>query len=246
VDPTIAANRAHWNTHSDTYQAQHDPAIGAAPRLWGAHAISDADLGAIGVVTGLDVLEYGCGAAQWAASLAADGAEVTAMDLSEVQLAHARQRSTELRLVQSAGQHLPFAAESFDLVFCDHGAMSWADPKETIPEARRVLRRGGRLVFNVTSPVLDMCWDDSVGGPGLTLRSDYFAEHRFVEGDGATSYTLTYGQWIRAFRANGLQVEDLIEPRPPESATSTYWKSEPRDWFTRWPGEAPWVTKRES
>jgi SAM-dependent methyltransferase len=244
VDPTIEANRHHWNKASDDYQAAHDPSIGAAPRLWGAHAIPDSELRAIGDVAGLDVLEYGCGAAQWASALLDDGAHVTGLDLSEAQLAHARRRSAGLPLVQAAGQHMPFTDASFDLVFCDHGVMSWADPDATVPEVARVLRAGGRLIFNVTSPVLDACWSDEVGGPGIILRTDYFGSHVRAEADGATSYTLTYGEWIRLFRSNGLLVEDLIEPRPPSPRPNTYWNSDPPDWFRRWPGEALWVTRR--
>ena len=244
VDPTIEANRRHWDNVSDEYQAAHDPAIGAAPRLWGAHATPDSELNAIGDVAGLDVLEFGCGAAQWSAGLVDDGARVIGLDLSRAQLGHARQRRSDLDLVQAAGQYLPFAPESFDLVFCDHGAMSWADPHRTVPEVSRILRRDGRLVFNVTSPLLDACWSDEVGGPGTTLLGDYFGDHVEREPDGATSYTLTYGDWIRLFRTHHLIVEDLIEPRPAAPRPNTYWNSDPPDWFCRWPGEMIWVTRR--
>ncbi len=192
------------------------------------------------------MLEFGCGAGQWAAALVEEGAEVVGIDLSERQLAHARHRRGDLRLVQAAGQYLPFAPSSFDVVFCDHGAMSWADPTATVPEVTRVLRPGGRFVFNVTSPVLDMCWDDEVGGPGRLVRADYFGLHRDVDQDGATSYSLGYGEWIRLFRASGLAIEDLIEPRPASVRPNTYWNSDPPDWFRRWPGESIWITRLES
>lgn len=62
---SIRANRQHWNLISRRYQAEHDPQIGAAPRLWGMSAIPDARLHALGEVTGKHVLELGCGAGQW-------------------------------------------------------------------------------------------------------------------------------------------------------------------------------------
>lgn len=46
------------------------------------------------------------------------------------------------------------------------------------------------------------------------------------------------GEWIRLFRANGLDVEDLIEPRPGLDAKSTYWGDEERGWARRWPSES--------
>ena len=33
---------------------------------------------------------------------------------------------------------------------------------------------------------------------------------------------LPYGEWIRLFRANGFEIEDLIEVQPPEGAESTF------------------------
>src|SRR5262249_6822981 len=146
---------------SEKYQAAHDPYIGAAPKLWGAHALPEAGLNALGNVDGLDVLEYGCGAGQWASSLAIEGARIVGIDLSDAQLAAAHTKHPTLRLVQAAGQLLPFPPGCFDLVFCDHGALSWVDPYVAVPEVVRVLRPGGRLVFNVASPFVFMCWDDS-------------------------------------------------------------------------------------
>lgn len=246
MDQVISANREHWNRKSAAYQEAHDQAIGSAPKLWGVHALPDELLGALGSTAELDVLELGCGAGQWSASMAEEGARVVGLDLSEAQLSAARERDQRLALVHAAGQALPFAPESFDLVFCDHGAIGWADPAVTLPEVCRVLRVGGRLVFNVASPFIELCWDDRIAGVGTSLRADYFGLYDFVGGDGATYYTLGYGDWIRLLRAHRLAVEDLIEPRPPDARPNTYWNSEPADWFTRWPAESLWVTRRES
>ena len=43
----------------------------------------------LGPISGLDVLEYGCGAAEWSIALAGEGAKVVALDLSRAQLGHA-------------------------------------------------------------------------------------------------------------------------------------------------------------
>jgi hypothetical protein len=57
-------------------------------------------------------------------------------------------------------------------------------------------------------------------------------------------YQLPYGGWIRLFRANGLDVEDLIEPRPAEDATSTYWDAAELEWPRRWPSESIWKARK--
>jgi SAM-dependent methyltransferase len=244
TDPDIAANRAHWNTKARDYQATHNPVIGRAPKLWGVHAIPDDQLGALGDVTGLDVLELGCGAAQWASSLATDGARVVGLDLSDEQLDVARATHPALPLVHAPAQALPFRDASFDVVFCDHGAMGWADPSRTLPDVARVLRAGGRLVFSVASPFVEMCWDENARGPATRLRQDYFGLGRTEERDGATYFVHTYGEWIRLLVGNGFAVDDLIEPRPTTAEPNTYWGSDPPDWFTRWPGECIWICRR--
>lgn len=125
---SIPANRRLWNQISSAYQHKHDPQIGATPRLWGMYSIPDAHLHALGDVTGKRVLELGCGAGQWSRALAAEGATVVGLDLSEAQLAAAARAMGAARypLVQGAAEQLPFAADSFDLVFCDFGGLNWA------------------------------------------------------------------------------------------------------------------------
>jgi ubiquinone/menaquinone biosynthesis C-methylase UbiE len=242
---SASANRKLWNRTSADYQQRHDPQIGAAPRLWGMFSIPDADLGALGDVAGRRVLELGCGAGQWSRSLVDEAGQLVGFDLSDTQLAAARQAMrARYPLVQGAAQQLPFADASFDVVFCDHGALSWAPPAEAIPEAARVLRRGGRLVFSVASPWLEACYDNAADRVTTRLRQDYFGLYAIPEEDGAASYTLTYGAWIRVLRGAGLVIDDLIEPRPGPQTRSTYLDCDPPDWANHWTCELLWVTHK--
>jgi ubiquinone/menaquinone biosynthesis C-methylase UbiE len=243
---SIEANRRLWNKISVEYQREHDPRIGAAPRLWGCYSIPDEQLGALGDVTGQRVLELGCGAGQWSRSLAEEAAHVVGFDLSEAQLAAARAAmgSVGYGLVQGAAEQLPFAADSFDLVFCDEGALLWAPPDVAVPEAARVLRRGGRLVFTVMSPWATVCYDDEAEAVTTRLNHDYFTLGPLDEGDGATAYYLTYGDWVRTLRRAGLIIDDLIEPRPGPDQRNGYGAMEPPDWAYRWPIEMLWVTHK--
>lgn len=243
---SIPANRRLWNQISSAYQHEHDPQIGAAPRLWGMYSIPDAHLHALGDVTGKRVLELGCGAGQWSRALAAEGATVVGLDLSEAQLAAAERAMGAARypLVQGAAEQLPFAADSFDLVFCDFGGLSWAPPHLAVPQAARVLRRGGRLVFNVASPWFEACYDEAASRVTTTLQQDYFGLSTIAEGDGATSYQLTYGDWVRVLRGAGLIIDDLIEPRPELGTPNGYNETDPADWAHRWPAELLWVSRK--
>jgi SAM-dependent methyltransferase len=240
-------NRAYWDRQSDEYQARHGEFIGGPEPRWGGWQLPEAELEVLGDVADKDVLELGCGAAQWSILLAKAGASVVGLDNSERQLEHARKAmadaGVEFPLVHAAAEAVPLPDENFDIVFCDHGALSWSDPYTTVPEAARVLRVGGLLAFSVTSPLAAICWNEDTDLVGPELKHDYFGLHRFDEGEGV-SYQLPYGEWIRLLRANGFVVEDLIEPQPPPSATSTYCMPEELDWARRWPSESIWKARK--
>jgi ubiquinone/menaquinone biosynthesis C-methylase UbiE len=55
-------------------------------------------------------------------------------------------------MVHASGESVPLPDASFDIAFCDHGAMTFADPYKTGPEVARLLRDSGLLAFNMTSP----------------------------------------------------------------------------------------------
>jgi SAM-dependent methyltransferase len=239
ADPPIQKNRSHWNASSVEYQRAHGPTLEQRPLAWGVWRIPESQLGVLGEVRGRDVLEFGCGAAQWTLALQRSGTRAVGVDLSEEQLAHARRRSREpLRLVQANAEELPFRSESFDVVFCDHGATSWARPNRTIAEASRVLRTGGILAFCMSSPILDVCWDPATGRTSPRLVGDYFTLSE-LEDEDSICYQLPYGDWIRLFRRHSLCVEDLIELKPPVNATTTY-DYVPIEWARRWPAENIW------
>jgi SAM-dependent methyltransferase len=240
-------NRAYWDRTSDEYQERHGDFITRPEPHWGGWQIPESELNILGDVSGKDLLELGCGAAQWSILLAKSGARVVGLDNSERQLEHARRAIGDagiaFPLVHAAAEEVPLPDESFDVVFCDHGALSWSDPYTTVPEAARVLRVGGLLAFSVTSPLAAICWNEETDLVGHELKHDYFGLHRFDEGEGI-NYQLPYGEWIRLLRANGLVVEELIEPRPVKDATSTYRRPEERDWARRWPSESIWKARK--
>jgi SAM-dependent methyltransferase len=240
-------NRAHWDRQSDEYQERHRDFINRSEPRWGSWQIPDAELNVLGDVAGKDVLELGCGAAQWSILLAKQGARIVGLDNSERQLEHARRRmadaGVDFPLVHASAEDVPLPDASFDIVFCDHGAMSWADPYRTVPETARLLRRGGLLAFSQTSALAVICWSEETDRVGPTLEHDYFGLHQLDEGDGFT-YQLPYGEWIRLFRRNGFVVEDLIELRPPADATSTYWQPDELEWARRWPSESIWKARK--
>ena len=232
-----------WNGWSDRYEAEHGEQLARAAAGWGVWSVPECELRALGPVAGRRILEIGCGAARFSAALVALGAECVGVDVSERQLWHAR-GATGVRLVQASAAGLPFADATFDVVFSDHGGASWADPASVVAQAARVLRPGGRLVVNVSSPWLVACTDRQRDTVDAMLHRPYFGPRAIDEGDGSTTFTLTYGDWVRTLRGNGLVVEDLIEVRPAPAATTSYTWYADHAWARRWPAECLWVASR--
>jgi len=243
-----AYNQAAWDAYSDEYQAKHGAQLAESGGLaWGTSQIPESEMRILGDVTGQDVLELGCGAAQWSIALARAGARPVGIDLSERQLKHARRLMAEagvdFPLIHGSAEAVPLPDASFDVVFCDHGAMTFADPYRTVPEAARLLRPGGLFAFSHHSPIETIHWALGEETVGEKLVIDYFGMHHFNDGE-ESYFQLPYGEWIRLFRANGFIVEDLIEPRPPEGATSSYRNPDEMAWARRWPSEEIWRLRR--
>src|SRR5262249_25694182 len=102
---------------------------------------------------GRRVLDVGCGAGVDLARFAKGGADVTGVDISPAAIDLARANFDQQRLRGdfrvADGERLPFADESFDLVF-GHGVVQYtAHPQHLVDECRRVLKPGGEAIFQV-------------------------------------------------------------------------------------------------
>ncbi len=104
-----------------------------------------------------DVLEIAAGTARNLAHYPA-GIRLTGVELSpemaELGRRRARELGREIDLRVGDAQRLDFADESFDTVVCTYGLCTIPDDRAAVREAKRVLRRGGRLVLaeHVRSP----------------------------------------------------------------------------------------------
>ena len=240
----VRHNRAFWDRDADAYQAEHGGALTHAPKAWGAYRIPEAELRVLGELRGRAVLELGCGAAQWSVALAHEGAHVVGLDVSRAQLKHARAADARLPLVAADGEDLPFGGASFDVVFCDHGALSFCEPDVIVGECARVLRTGGLLAFCATHPLLYLTWDEDAQRQTRKLQIEYRQLGRMSPDEGTIDWALPPSEWIRVLRSNGFDVEDCIELCAPADAHTTYTEFAPPRWARRWPAEWIWKARR--
>jgi SAM-dependent methyltransferase len=250
LTPHAAVNRERWDEQSDEYQERHGGQIEkSGGTAWGVWQIPEAQLQILGDVSGLDVLEFGCGAAQWSIALAAQGARMTGLDNSARQLEHARQlmaaAGVQFPLVHASAEATGLPDAGFDMVFCDFGAMTFADPRLTVPEAARLLRSGGLFAFSTTTPIVELVWPADAEHPGEQLLLNYWEELQRIEPKGEPiNFQLPYGEWIALFLEHDFTIEGLIELRPEPGATSSYRSQEDREWARRWPMEQIWRLRR--
>jgi SAM-dependent methyltransferase len=101
----------------------------------------------------------GTGIVTEALAQALPGVTIVATDLNQPMLDHAAAKPalSHVRFRQADAAQLPFDSESFDALVCQFGAMFFPDRPAAFREAYRVLKPGGRFLFNV--------WESLSGNP---------------------------------------------------------------------------------
>ena len=158
VPPTTADVRDYWNRHIHDLDITSHP-VGSAgffadlyeyhfEKLHHLQRLVDFD-----GYRGRAVLDVGCGAGTDLVRFARGGAVVSGVDLSATAIALARsnfeQQGLAADLREADGEKLPFADNTFDLVYA-HGVVQYTThPRALVEECRRVLKPGGEAVFQV-------------------------------------------------------------------------------------------------
>jgi SAM-dependent methyltransferase len=147
----VLANRISWDADADAWVERGRVSWASEEISWGIWGVSESELVLLPDLGGLDAVELGCGTGYLSSWLARRGARPVGLDNSGRQLATARllQEEFELRfpLIHADAERAPLRDGSFDLAVSEYGAALWCDPYRWIPEASRILRPGGRLIF---------------------------------------------------------------------------------------------------
>jgi SAM-dependent methyltransferase len=252
-DPTSDTRRnvAVWTKTNAEYtdgRARHG--WGREEITWGVFGVPESSLGTLGEVSGLDVVELGCGTAYVSAWLARRGARPVGVDPTPAQLETARRMQEEFGLtfplVEAGAEDVPLPGEAFDLALSEYGASIWADPYRWIPEAYRLLRPGGRLWFLRNSTLSILCAPDDDAPVTTTLQRPQRGLGRLEwPGDEGVEWQLPHGELFRLLRTTGFDLVDLVELFAPDDAQDhAYYDFVPAAWARSWPAEEIWVAAK--
>jgi SAM-dependent methyltransferase len=243
------ANQSAWDEAAADYVENARQNWATDEISWGMYGVPEAGIGIVPDVNGLDVIEMGCGTAYFSAWLARRGARPVGIDLSERQLATAREmqaeHALEFPLMHGSAESVPLPDASFDLAFSEYGASLWCDPYIWIPECARLLRPGGRLLFLTSSVLRMLCTPLSEDPIEERLLNDQFGLHSVTwPDDGSVEFQLPHGERIRVLRQAGFEIEALHELQVPEDAPPTTYDWMRKEWARRWPIEEIWLARK--
>jgi SAM-dependent methyltransferase len=248
----VATNRAFWDELAPKYVESGRRNWESEEPSWGIFSVPESEVGLLPAeLDGRDAIELGCGTAYVSSWLARRGARPVGIDNSEAQLATARtyqeEFGLEFPLLHGNAEKVPYPDESFDIAISEYGASIWCDPYAWIPEAARLLRPGGELVFLCNSIFTILCGpDDETIPAGDELLRPLFGMHR-VEwpGEASVEFHLPQGKMIELLRDCDLTVEQLIEVRPPADSSTDY-PHIALDWARRFPCEEVWRARKRA
>jgi SAM-dependent methyltransferase len=248
----VRRNREAWDEWAVDFVDNGERSWRLAPgeEKWGIWAIPESEVGLLPPdLADKDTIELGCGTAYVSAWLARRGARPVGIDNSEKQLATARRLQAEhgmdFPLLHDNAETVPYPDASFDLAISEYGASIWADPHRWVREAARLLRPDGRLIFLVNATILMLCMPDAEEPATNAMVRPYRGLHRLEwTSDQSVNFHLGYGDWIRLLRANGFDIENLVELYPPEGRTAMDFPYATNEWARQWPTEEVWIARK--
>jgi SAM-dependent methyltransferase len=246
----VLRNRAQWDDWARNYAEAGERGWAQEAPDWGIWDVPESQLRLLpDDLAGKDAIELGCGTAYVSSWLARRGARVVGIDNSEAQLATARRlqrvHGLVFPLLHGNAEEVPYPDASFDFAISEYGACLWADPYRWIPEAARLLRPGGRLVFLVNSFLISLCTpeENGVAATDQLLRPARGLHRLEWPNDPGVEFHLSHGDWIRLLRRSGFEIEDLLEVYPNDDATTRY-DFVTLEWARKWACEEVWKVRR--
>lgn len=245
--------REHWTESNAKYTDGRARQAWAQDEIsWGVWKNREPDLRVLPELQGLEIIELGCGTAYFGAWLKKRGARrVVGVDVTPAQLETARRMNEEtdlgLEFIEANAEDVPLPDGSFDLAFSEYGASIFCDPYKWIPEAARLLRPRGELLFMRNSDLVQICSPD---GPRVSeqlqrplrgmLRLDWVED-----GPPSTEFHISAGAMFQLLKQTGFEVVDFRELYAPDDAVDhPFYNFVPAEWAKKWPHEEIWRARK--
>jgi SAM-dependent methyltransferase len=249
----VAINRDVWTANNAAYNHAKARSAWAEKEItWGVFSAPESELNVLPDLAGRDIIELGCGTAYFGAWLKRRGARrVVGIDVTPAQLQTARECDAEfglgLELIEANAEHVPLESGQFDLAVSEYGASIWCDPELWIPEASRLLRPDGELVFLRNSTLSMLCIPDT-GKVTTCMQRPQRGLNRieWTDDDPGVEFHPGHGDLLRLLRRNGFEVLDLVELFAPADAQDhPRYDYVPAEWARQWPAEEIWRASKQ-
>ena len=120
----------------------------------------------------------------------------------------------------------------------EHGVAAWCDPERWLPEAARLLRPTGRLVFLTNSNLSSLCVPAEGGVAGDRLLRGQRETYRVQWPGSGIEFHPSHGDWVRLLRGAGFVIDAMHEIYAPEDgADHPFYEIVTHEWASRWPAE---------
>src|SRR5439155_22153685 len=135
---------------------------------------------------------------------------------------------------------------SFDLAISEYGASIWCDPYKWIPEAARLLRPNGELVFLRNSTLSMLCTPDTGKVQERLLRPQLGMNRMDWPDTKETEFQLGHGDLIRLLVTSGFEILDMVEIFASADAVSHpfYGEYMSVEWAQKSPSEEMWRARK--
>lgn len=249
----VEENKRYWNGMAHSWVAGGEKLWALDVPTWGVWNNSETDVRLLPEdMTGMDAVELGCGTGYVAGWMTRLGAKVTAIDVSDKQLATARrlaaEHGAEITFIEGNAEATGLPDAAFDFAISEYGAAIWCDPDVWLREAWRILRPGGRLTFLGNHPLTLVCTPENGAPAEAVLHRPYRdltgVDWREVEIEpGGVEFNRTMSGWMSLFREIGFEVLEYQElyPRPGYGDGDVH---VPREWSEKFPSEQVWSLRK--
>lgn len=199
----------------------------------------------LGDISGLKILDLGCGEGGYSRKMAERGADVTAVDCSEMAIDYAisaaeKEKLDITHLVRNSNDLYGIAEHSFDIVLCAMMMMDVEDLNGTLKEISRVLKVQGKVFISILHPCfkppVEHHWIKENDMAQVVVKN-YFTPTEWEGKIAGIEQSLIYrhktlSDYVKVFAKNGFYISDMNEPIPTEEQRA---KSERIEWLTRIP-----------